>query len=468
MNEELTKQIFAELFSALTLQSGYNSALVIVGTTLLGMAAGLIGSFALLRKRSLMGDALAHSTLPGLTVAYIIAVSLGYSPRNLVMLLSAATVSGILGILCVQFISSKTRLSEDAAIGSVLSVFFAFGVVGLSIIQSMNTGSEGGLAHFIYGQSAALNISDLYLSAALALFATSMAILFNKEFRLLSFDAAFASSIGFNVTAIDLIMMALVVVVTVVGLQAVGLLLIVALLIVPAAAARFWTERLVLMTYLSAIFGALSCYFGSVASTLLTNLPAGAIIVLCAGVIFIFSFLFAPCRGLLGSSLRTLALHLQVNTEHLLRDFYERLEINASSERDFNSALSLRDLPITRALNPILLSFLVLKLRLKGLLERDKKINSSRALYRLSTQGLKESQRLTRNHRLWEEYLLTHMQTDSRHVDRSADLVEHVLNQKFGYDLVGALEASLQAKGRLPNTDGTNSYTIKSLHPIAD
>ncbi|MCB0318444.1 MAG: metal ABC transporter permease, partial [Bdellovibrionales bacterium] len=234
----------SDFFKALTFQAGYNSNIVLLGTTLLGIAAGVVGCFALLRKKSLISDALAHSALPGLALAFIFAASFNLPLKSLGILLTGAALSGILGIVCVQFISKNSRIQEETSIGIVLSVFFGTGVVLLSVIQSMNTGKEAGLKNFIYGQTAAMLSSDALITLVVALIAICSTIIMLKEFVLVCFDEEFASVQGLPVSLVDLMMMSLVVLVTVVGLQSVGLILIVALLIIPAAAARFWTENL--------------------------------------------------------------------------------------------------------------------------------------------------------------------------------------------------------------------------------
>ncbi len=427
----------AEIMQVLSLQAGYNAAIVVLGAALLGAAAGLVGTFALLRKRALMGDALAHSALPGLAAAFLVGSALGVQGKSLPLLLTGATISGIFGVLTVQFIVRHTRLPEEAAIGAVLSVFFGIGIVGLSIIQSLSLGGEGGLHHFIYGQTAAMRSVDAQTAFALTIAVIALALLLLKEFRLVCFDAEFALVSGWPVSVIDLLMMGMVVLVTVVGLQAVGLLLIVALLVIPPTSARFWTDRLGLMCGLSALIGALSGYVGAALSALLPRLPAGAVIVLCAGALFIASFLLAPQRGLIATALRSIALRLRVTEEHLFRDAYERIEGSEAS-----GALALYQVS-----SPCLRGLIWLRTRGSGHLRRNGTLTDS---------GRARGQTLTRNHRLWEEYLVTHASALPGQVDLSADLAEHVLSQ----DVVRELEAGLRARGI------TSDGPLPSVHPL--
>ena len=294
----------ARVFETLTFRAGFNTNVVIAGTTLLGLAAGIVGVFALLRKRSLMTDALSHATLPGIVLAFLVAGWLGFEGRSLPALLVGAAATGVLGVLCIQAILRHSRLHEDAAIGIVLSVFFGAGVVGLSYVQRYAPAgaSPAGLSHFIYGQAAAMQPPEVVLMAVIAGVAVLATLLFLKEFALVCFNDQFAKVDGWPVTAIDLVMMGLVVVVTVAGLQAVGLILVVAMLIIPAVAARFWTERLWVLVLIAAVIGASSGYLGAVASALLPRQPAGAIIVLTAGAVFAVSLVAAPARGIVAQA----------------------------------------------------------------------------------------------------------------------------------------------------------------------
>ncbi len=419
-----------ELAHTLTFTAGFNAAVVVASASLLGVAAGIVGAFALLRKRALMGDALAHATLPGIAAAFITAALLGGQGRRLEVLLLGAAVSGVLGVLCVQLIVRHTRLREDAAIGIVLSCFFGLGVVLLSAIQSMSVGDQGGLASFIYGQTAAMLPRDAVLTGVVALLALIAAALLIKEFTLVCFNDEFASVQGWPVARIDVLMMALVVVVTVAGLQAVGLLLIVALLIIPPAAARFWTDRVRTLVILSAILGGLSAYMGATASALLPRLPAGAVIVLTAGVVFAFSMLAAPARGLVAVGVRRVRLSARISRDHALRELVVREKTEAS-------AITPAALASEIGLSPPAGRWLAYRLTRVGLVEREG-VGLS-----LTDRGRTLGRRIDRNHGLWQRYLIDQADVAPSHVDLSADLVEHVLSP----EMVERLEAKLTHAG---------------------
>jgi manganese/zinc/iron transport system permease protein len=446
----------AEIARVLTLRAGFNSAVVVVGVTLLGVAAGVVGAFVLLRKRALMGDALAHATLPGIGAAFIAAIVLGGQGRSLPVLLAGAALSGVLGVLVVQLIARGTRLPEDAAIGAVLSVFYGTGVVLLSYVQSLEVGDQGGLARFILGQTATMTRADAATIGVTGLFATVAAILLFKEFRLVSFDPDFAATEGWPVSTIDLLMMALLVAVTVVGLQAVGLILIIALVIIPAAAARFWTEQLWKMVLAAAVIGGLSGYIGASASALFPRFPAGGVIVLVAGAVFVFSLLFAPARGIVAAVVRQGRLRLDVASQHVLRTAYEAAERRGAAP-GLQVAVPLGELRRARGWSPFWLNLVLAHLAWRGRLRRR------RDEVELTAQGRSEAVRVTRNHRLWELFLVRHADLAPSHVDRSADYVEHVLSP----DMVAELEAQLARERRLPGV-GVMPPSVHALDLPAD
>ncbi|NNE86505.1 MAG: iron chelate uptake ABC transporter family permease subunit [Silicimonas sp.] len=289
---------------ALTFQLGYNATLVTLGALLLGLAAGVTGTFLFLRKRALVSDAISHATLPGVALAFITMTLIGMDGRNLPGLLIGSALSAFLGLLCVQFLTRNTRLSEDAAIGAVLSVFFSIGIVLLTVIQTMSTGRQAGLESFLLGSTAGMLRADAILIAVGAAVVVTLVMIFRRPMTLVAFDPGFAETSGVNLNRVDLIMMALVLGVTVVGLKVVGLILIVALLIIPPVTARFWTDRADWVVLGAGAFGGLAAWIGAAISASAPNVPTGPIIVLVAFALFAASMLLAPSRGLLSTYLR--------------------------------------------------------------------------------------------------------------------------------------------------------------------
>jgi manganese/zinc/iron transport system permease protein len=274
-------------------RENYNTLVVLAGVSLLGASSGIIGAFAVLRKRALTGDALSHASLPGLCIAFLI-----LRERNLTAMLLGALVSGVAGIAIISALGRWTRVKDDAAIGTVLTVFFGLGIVLLKIIQNMaGVGSKAGLDSFIFGKTAGMTRGDVYVILAAAVVCLALMVVLYKEFQLVSFDGDFAGSLGWPVFAIDLLLMSLVAAAVVIGLPNVGVVLVSALLIMPGAAARFWTNRLSTLLWLAGGFGFAIGFVGTILSATFDQLPAGPIIVLTGTVVFIASLLFGVRRG---------------------------------------------------------------------------------------------------------------------------------------------------------------------------
>ncbi|MBK1832946.1 iron chelate uptake ABC transporter family permease subunit [Roseibacillus ishigakijimensis] len=431
----------ADFWDILTLRN-YNTRVVVLSTTILGVAAGLVGSFLLLRKRSLMGDALSHATLPGIALAFALMTSWGLDGKSLPALLAGATLSGVLGVLLMLAIQRTTRLRDDVSMGLVLSVFFGLGVALLAMVQKLPNASAAGLESFIYGQSASIVWNDFLLIAAVSLLITLTTLLLFKEFTLLCFDDGFAASQGWPALLLDIALLALVTAVTVIGLQSVGLILIIAFLITPPTTARFWTERLSHLAVLSGLFGALSGWLGASLSAAYANLPAGALIVLAAALLFLLSMIFAPARGVLPRFLRQRRLRQKVARQHVLRAAYEILESQCTHEQDpagghlvTNAPFPFSALLAKRTWSPHTLQKI-----LRSEQRREHLTRRPEGTILLSEAGFGEAARVTRNHRLWEAYLVTHADIAPNHVDRDADMVEHVLEA----DLVRELERVLR------------------------
>lgn len=430
-------------FELLTGHGGFNTTSVMIGALFLGISAGIVGSLVLLRDRALIGDALAHGTLPGICTAFLISVLSGYGEKNSVILLTGATCTGIVAILTVHAIVHYTRLTEDTAIGIVLSTFFGAGVALLSFLQQFGRGNVAGLNHFIYGQAAAMQRNEVLMISIIALLATILALILFKEFRLLCFDEDFAKSEGWPVNRLDLVLMGLVVLVVVAGLQAVGMILVIALLIIPPAAARLWTEKMSSMTLLSSIIGGASGYIGAALSATYPNLPAGSIIVLTTSSVFAVSLLFAPTRGLVSRALKVARLRFQVAEDHLLLEAYEYL--SETGQLPQNELDNLAKVSEDAQSQSLVVPYLALPIiQLWSLPKRSIVIiwGKSRNLYRfdeneaqlqITIRGLKRISALAHSHVTWEERLLHHPDVDHSLAHTTADYVEHLrLNHKNG------------------------------------
>jgi manganese/zinc/iron transport system permease protein len=272
----------------------YTLRTVALGAAVIGIVAGALGAFAVLRRQSLVGDAMSHAALPGIAIAYLIT-----GEKSNVVLLTGAAIAGWLATLAVLGIVRTSRVKFDSALGLVLSVFFGFGLMLLTYIQRQPDASQAGLDKFLFGQAATMIQSEVRNMALVGAVALGILLALWKSFKLLSFDSDFAATIGYPVRVLDVLLTTLIVVAIVLGLQAVGVVLMSAMIVAPAAAARQWTNRLGVMVVLSAVFGALAGISGATIGASETNLPTGPVIVVCVSAIVVFSLCFAPNRGLL-------------------------------------------------------------------------------------------------------------------------------------------------------------------------
>jgi manganese/zinc/iron transport system permease protein len=286
------------LVDALAFRAGYNTTLVTIGSALLGANAGAIGTFVTLRRRALVADAISHATLPGLVAAFLVMALATGDGRILPALMLGSVVTAALGALAIDWITRRTRLEEDVAIGAVLSVFFGAGVVLLTVVQTLDTGGQAGLTGFLLGATAGMRFSEAVTIAVSAGIAGIVVFALRRRFALVCFDPSFAATTGVDVRRTDLLMIAVLLAVVVIGMQVAGLVLVVALTIIPPVAARFWTDRVSTMTLLAAAFGALSGWFGAALSAAGPAHPTGPLIVLTAAVLFVGSMLFGRARGL--------------------------------------------------------------------------------------------------------------------------------------------------------------------------
>jgi len=283
----------------LNLLTDPNLQWILLGSMLLGLSTGVIGTFAYLRKQSLIGDTLAHAALPGICIAFMLT-----EVKSVGLFMIGAIVAGMIATVGISWITRHSRIKQDAAMGIVLSVFFGLGIVLLTQIQHSSYGNQSGLDKFLFGQAASMTAKDVYTMAGVAIVLVLVCAALFKEFKLISFDPGYGRGLGFSVAALEQLMLWLVTVAVVVGIQAVGVVLVAALLITPAVSARYWTDRLGVMATLSGLFGALSGAIGTWVSAGTEQLPTGPLSVLTASAVFVGSVLFGPRRGVLAKLLR--------------------------------------------------------------------------------------------------------------------------------------------------------------------
>jgi len=306
----------------------YTIRIVSLGAVIVGAVSGALGCFAFLRRQSLVGDVVAHSSLAGITIAFLLSyIFTGSGTKQMPILLLGAAISGILSMWLVSGIIKNTRIKSDSALGVMLAVFFGTGVFFIKYIQQRPIANKAGLEDYIFGMAATITFNDLIYMLILGFISFLLMFLFWKEFKIFSFDEQFTESIGFKSQTIELLINAALVLAIISGLQAVGVILMVALIVAPASAARQWTNSLSVMVVLAAFFGGLSGLVGALLSSTFSNLPTGPTIVLTITSIFLFSLLFAPQRGLLSKFWRERTVRNKIRLKSVLLDLH-LLELN--------------------------------------------------------------------------------------------------------------------------------------------
>ena len=295
----------------------YTLRTVALGAIVLGLVSGALGSFAVLRRQSLLGDAMSHAALPGVVLAFMLT-----GQKNPVVLMAGAAVAGIAGVLLIIGINRYTRIKEDSSLGIVLSVFFGLGLLLLTWLQRRPDARQSGLTTFLFGQAATLLERDVMVMALFGGVVLALLFLYWKEFKLLSFDRDFGATLGLPMQGLEILLTVLLVVAIVIGLQAVGVVLMSAMVVAPAAAARQWTDRLGLMVVLSALFGALAGVAGTLISSTGSGLATGPVIVLCASLVVVASLFLAPNRGLLWHWLQRRRQRRRLQTDQILSNLY--------------------------------------------------------------------------------------------------------------------------------------------------
>lgn len=403
----------------------------LLGSMLLGITCGLLGSFIVVRKMALVGDALSHAVLPGVGVGFLWNMS-----KDPLAIFIGATLAGLLGTAVVNFIKQTTRLKEDTALGLVLASFFAVGICLLTMIQRLPTGNKSGIDKFLFGQAAAISAGDIKLMAVITVLAVLAVWLFYKEFLVVSFDGAFARAAGFPVQFIHYGLMLLLAFAVVIALQAVGVVLVSAMLITPAAAAYLLTDRMNHMLGLAALFGLVSGAVGAFFSFLGPNLPTGPFMVLGATAVFLVAFLFGPKHGVVRRWWRQRSRARRVQRENTLKSIYHVLE-----GRDFKGeGVSLRELAERRRET-------VEEARQQGATLRQHRLatlHEEGNLIFLTPAGWQSACSIVRNHRLWELYLTNAAQIAADHVHEDAEKIEHVLGEEVVRQLERRLDYATQ------------------------
>ena len=415
-----------------------NVRYVALGTMLLSSSAAMVGSFILLQKKALVGDAVAHFVLPGICGAFLFSGS-----KNIAFMLAGAFITGWLSLVAIDYITSKSKIKKDAAIGLVLSVFFGVGIVMMTYIQQSGNAAQSGLDNFLFGKAATLVGSDLLVFSALAAVLLITVGLFFKAFTLVAFDKSYAQALGYPVRRLDLLLTSLTVLAVVTGITAVGVVLMAAMLITPAAAARYWTDNIRQMVGISMVFGAFAGLVGAYISYAAPSMPTGPWMVVISSFIAFFSFFLAPKQGILPRAYMQYKNRRIIAEENTLKMFYHLGERNSH----FNGMRGLTELTSTREVDETMLKANLRRLTAKKLLvKRDNQ-------WGLTDEGYQRAARVVRLHRLWELYLTKYMDIAADHVHDDAETIEHILTPE--------LERELEYQLGYPDKDPHNTEIPK-------
>ena len=405
-----------ELFIEFWRLTDPNVVWVLSGAILLGSSTGVLGSFLFFRKRSLIGDALAHAALPGVMSAFIL-----FQTRDPLVILSGAIISCFIGFFFIDYMVKHTKIKEDSALAIVLSLFFAIGIFELTYIQKLEVASKSGLDKILFGQAAALVQADVIILGIAALLSLAIVALFYDKLRLITLDRQFAQSLGMNVTFYELMLTFSIVLSVVIGLQIFGVVLMAAALLFPVAAGRYWSDSLPCILLLCAIFGALSGAASANISYLAPQMPTGPWMVVMSSIIFFISMCFAPNRGALMRYIRIKNQANRSNDENLLRTFY----VLGESGNSFTQLLAPEQVLSVRNMGVKVLRQSINRMLKKHMIEREN------MCYRLTDKGLNEAKKITRYHRLWELYLTQRANISPNLVHDSAEDVEHMLTPEL-------------------------------------
>jgi manganese/zinc/iron transport system permease protein len=397
--------------------------LVLVGLAVISSVAGVMGCYAFLRRRTLIGDAVSHAVLPGVAVGFMLS-----GTKDPFALLGGGLFFGYLAILSIDVIHRKSKLSEDTAIALVTTVYFALGSVLLSVVSSMENGQQAGLKNFLFGKAATLTELDIWVFAIAAVLVIVAIIIFYKPFMLISFNKDFATSQGWKTTNYETLISLLTVLVITIGLQAVGVVLMSALLIAPAASARYWTNSLPKMMLISGIFGIVSGVGGGLLSLVGEDMPTGPWVIMILFFFTMLTLLFAPKKGYFAIQKRTKSNERKINEENVLKILHQLGETGKDS------------VTMTEMLDKRRMDTSILMKTIKALKKEDFIGDVESNKIELTETGKIEAMRVVRLHRLWELYLTQQLKFKEDHIHGTAETIEHLITDELEEALLKELD----------------------------
>jgi manganese/zinc/iron transport system permease protein len=398
-----------------------NTALVAMGCVLIGLNAGMAGTFTYLRKNALVGDLVAHSLLPGVALAFIFT-----GAKNAGPLLAGAIVSGMLSMQSVEWLAAKTRLKRDTLMAVVLSIFFAIGLMLFTIIQQSQTGAQTGLDRFLFGKAASMSGIDVRTFSIIAVLNLVLILAFLNPFRLIAFDSGHGKALGMPTGLYRNLLTAITVISIATGIQAVGVVLMAALFIIPSVIGRLLTHRLELMLLIAAFSGAFAGLMGAWVSYLNGAMPTGPWIVVCLSLVAFGALFFAPKVGVVSTLSRRKINQYKISTENILK---------ALSESD--GKMPLEAISAKTGINRNTLFSILRKLKRSEMVHEN-----AGGMISLSPAGLAEAERIIYLHFLWEIYLEKRLNLSIDIAHEGAEAMEHLLNPEIERQLRAELGSS--------------------------
>lgn len=280
----------------------YTFKIVTIGCALLGAVSGIVGTFAVLKKESLLGDGVSHASLAGICLAFLIT-----GKKEMYILLIGALIIGLICLTLIHYTQLKSKVKFDSAIALLLSTFFGLGLVLLTYLKKIPGAKKAGLNRFIFGQASTLVVKDIYLVIVVGIILITIIFLLWKEIKISIFDPIYAKTLNIKSDKINFLVSAMIVVTVIVGIQIAGVILVTAMLIAPVVSARQWSNNLLIVTVLSAIIGATSGALGSFISIFDASLPTGPLVIMVNGIFILFSILFSK-KGLIA---KKYSMHLK-------------------------------------------------------------------------------------------------------------------------------------------------------------
>lgn len=387
----------------------------LIASLIIGASCGLIGTYIMLRRMSLLGDALAHAVLPGVVISFLIA------GKGQIALFIGAVLSGIVTVLLIGFINRNSKIKEDTSIGVVFTGAFALGILIVSQLKQVHID----LSSYLFGDVLGVSTDDIILSAIVFVVILASVILFYKQLLITSFDPTMALTIGISTSVVHYLLMSLLSMTIVSSLQSVGVILVVAMLITPSATAFLLTDKLKNLLILSSCFGVLSSVIGLYLSYHF-NYSSGASMVLVGVVIFMLALIFSPSQGILSKyikRLRTSRLNLTEDTLKYLyknQTAFDKHSVASMIESEFGISKG-------KAMNAI-----------NNVLKSEFAEIKDGKLY-LTEEGEIKALKIIKSHRLWETYITKENITEEKDIHIDAEKYEHILTD----DLVDDLDEEL-------------------------